>query len=40
MESRRLRALARTAGRGIVRGGAGALGASVTGWVIWWLQQC
>ncbi|MBK3634263.1 hypothetical protein JHN52_15170 [Streptomyces sp. MBT97] len=36
---RRLRALARTAGHGIVRGSAGALGASGTGWMIWWIQQ-
>ncbi|MER8162720.1 hypothetical protein [Streptomyces sp. NPDC094472] len=36
---RRLRALARTAGHGIVRGSAGAVGASGTGWIIWWIQQ-
>ncbi|MCZ0991838.1 hypothetical protein [Streptomyces diastatochromogenes] len=36
---RRLRALARTAGHGLVRGAAGALGASATGWIIWWIQQ-
>jgi hypothetical protein len=36
---RRLRALARTAGHGIVRGAVGALGASATGWIIWWIQQ-
>lgn len=36
---RRLRSLARTAGYGIVRGAAGALGASATGWIIWWIQQ-
>ncbi|GAA5015255.1 hypothetical protein [Streptomyces hyderabadensis] len=36
---RRLRALARTAGYGIVRGSAGAVGASGTGWIIWWIQQ-
>ncbi|MFI6357575.1 hypothetical protein ACIBJF_34210 [Streptomyces sp. NPDC050743] len=36
---RRLRSLARTAGHGIVRGAAGALGASATGWIIWWIQQ-
>ncbi|MFE0231908.1 hypothetical protein ACFWZS_32815 [[Kitasatospora] papulosa] len=36
---RRLRALARTAGYGILRGSAGALGASGTGWIIWWIQQ-
>ncbi|WP_329240460.1 hypothetical protein OG223_53800 [Streptomyces sp. NBC_01478] len=36
---RRLRALARTAGYGILRGSAGAVGASGTGWIIWWIQQ-
>ncbi|WP_030619308.1 hypothetical protein [Streptomyces fulvoviolaceus] len=36
---RRLRSLARTAGHGIVRGSAGAVGASGTGWIIWWIQQ-
>ncbi|WP_406340609.1 hypothetical protein [Streptomyces sp. NBC_01578] len=36
---RRLRALARTAGHGILRGSAGAVGASGTGWIIWWIQQ-
>ncbi|MFE7243763.1 hypothetical protein [Streptomyces sp. NPDC057580] len=36
---RRLRALARTAGYSIVRGSAGAVGASGTGWIIWWIQQ-
>ncbi|MFF7233033.1 hypothetical protein [Streptomyces sioyaensis] len=36
---RRLRALARTAGYGIVRGSAGAVGASGAGWIIWWIQQ-
>ncbi|MFI1509471.1 hypothetical protein [Streptomyces sp. NPDC020597] len=36
---RRLRALARTAGHGIVRGAAGALGASGIEWIIWWIQQ-
>lgn len=36
---RRLRGLARTAGYGIVRGSAGAVGASGTGWIIWWIQQ-
>lgn len=36
---RRLRALARTAGYGILRGAAGAVGASGTGWIIWWIQQ-
>lgn len=36
---RRLRALARTASYGILRGSAGALGASGTGWIIWWIQQ-
>jgi hypothetical protein len=36
---RRLRALARTAGHGIVRGSAGTVGASGTAWIIWWIQQ-
>ncbi|WP_155057594.1 Hpt domain-containing protein [Streptomyces blattellae] len=36
---RRLRALAHTAGHGIVRGSAGAVGASGTAWIIWWIQQ-
>ncbi|MEH0416075.1 hypothetical protein [Streptomyces sp. B21-083] len=36
---RRLRALARTTGHGILRGSAGALGASGTTWIIWWIQQ-
>ncbi|MDU0251735.1 hypothetical protein RVN83_00030 [Streptomyces sp. PU10] len=36
---RRLRSLARTVGYGIVRGAADALGASATGWIIWWIQQ-
>ncbi|MFJ9668803.1 hypothetical protein ACIRPP_30045 [Streptomyces sp. NPDC101219] len=36
---RRLRTLARTAGHGILRGAAGAVGASGTGWIIWWIQQ-
>ncbi|MER7195979.1 MULTISPECIES: hypothetical protein [Streptomyces] len=36
---RRLRALARTAGYGVLRGAAGAVGASGTGWIIWWIQQ-
>ncbi|MEU1481562.1 hypothetical protein ACFYZ8_05510 [Streptomyces sp. NPDC001668] len=36
---RRLRALARTAGYGILRGAAGTVGASGTGWIIWWIQQ-
>lgn len=36
---RRLRALARTTGHGIVRGSANAVGASATGWIIWWIQQ-
>ncbi|MEV0780801.1 hypothetical protein ACIBLA_25900 [Streptomyces sp. NPDC050433] len=35
----RLRALARTAGYGVLRGSAGAVGASGTGWIIWWIQQ-
>ncbi|MFJ1562216.1 hypothetical protein [Streptomyces mirabilis] len=36
---RRLRSLARTAGYGILRGSAGAIGTSATGWIIWWIQQ-
>ncbi|MEU6957619.1 hypothetical protein [Streptomyces sp. NPDC045714] len=36
---RRLRTLARTAGYGVLRGSAGAVGASGTGWIIWWIQQ-
>lgn len=36
---RRLRALARTAGHGIVRGSASAVGASGTAWIVWWIQQ-
>lgn len=34
-----LHALARTAGHGLIRGAAGTLGASTTGWIIWWIQQ-
>lgn len=36
---RRLRALARTAGYGVLRGAAGTVGASGTAWIIWWIQQ-
>ncbi|MFD0427108.1 hypothetical protein ACFQ60_00295 [Streptomyces zhihengii] len=35
----RVRVLARIAGYGMLRGAAGALGASATGWIIWWIQQ-
>lgn len=36
---RRLRAIARTAGYGILRGASGTVGASGTAWIIWWFQQ-
>ncbi|GAB7035983.1 hypothetical protein AB0G35_23905 [Streptomyces sp. NPDC021749] len=34
-----LRTIARTTGHGFIRGAASAMGASVTGWLIWWIQQ-
>ncbi|MFG2339503.1 hypothetical protein [Streptomyces yangpuensis] len=34
-----LQSLTRAAGHGIVRGAATALGMSLMGWIIWWVQQ-
>ncbi|MBL1086762.1 hypothetical protein JK359_33185 [Streptomyces actinomycinicus] len=34
-----LRSLVRTTGHSFLRGAAGAMGASVAGWIIWWIQQ-